>query len=256
MKISSLNRLSPLPPSRSAVPAKETAASMASDSCQISSAAQKPPQASAGFWKQAARALVLGTVAAGGLASGVAAQAQPAQVQVQKGLRYEKTLEQVQLATRNSLTADQIPSGQPHFTAWDVDSMQATKIYHNPDTLAPTDGSSAQLRPEGERFQMCTRFAPSGACSTALSNQISYSVLSCVYYKHQDGQFYRVTHRSYQHQQTHAMQRNVCGGHELRREAGEFASYVPQQTTRDGDQLFLNPANILKIERVNAPVGR
>lgn len=249
MKISSLTRFSPLPPKRSTAVHQEEP--VVTDSCHISSG---PPQVGGGFWKQAARALVFGTVAAGCLASGVAAQAQ--QVQVQKGLRYEKTLEQVQLATRNSLTAEQIPSGQPHFTAWDVDSMQSTKIYHNPDTLARTDGHSPETRTEGGRFQMCTKFAPSGACSTALSNQISYSVLSCVYYKHQDGQFYRVTHRSYQHQQTHSMQRNVCGGHELRREAGEFASYLPQQTTRDGDQLFLNPANILKIERVNAPAGR
>lgn len=254
MKISSLTRFSPLCPKRSPVAPKD--ASGTTDSCHISSAAKTPPQASAGFWKQAARALVFGTVAAGCLASGVAAQAQQAQVQVQKGARYQKTLEQVQQETQNSLTADQIPSGQPHFTAWDVDSMQATKWYHNPDTLEPMDGSSARTRTEGERFQMCTRFNASGACSTALSNQISYSVLSCVYYKQQDGQFYRVTHRSYQHQQTHAMQRNVCGGHELRREAGEFASYVPQQTTRDGDQLFLNPANILKIERVDAPTRR
>lgn len=255
MKISSLIAASPLRPNRATSAPQKEQATEARDSVQLSCSTPGPTRANAGLWKQVSRALVLGTVTAGCLASGVAAQAQ-AQVQVQKGLRYDRTLEQVTLATRNSLTADQIPSGQPHFTAWDVDSMQATKVYHNPDTLAPTDGSSARLKPEGERFQMCTRFAPSGACSTALSNQISYSVLSCVYYKHQDGQFYRVTHKSYQHQQTHAMQRNVCGGHELRREAGEFASYVPQQTTREGDQLFLNPANILKIERVAAPAGR
>ncbi len=253
MKISSLITASPLRSNRTTASPQPENAAVATDSVQLSLSSQPPARANAGFWKQAAKALVLGTVTAGCLASGVAAQAQ---VQVQKGLRYDRTLEQVTLATRNSVTADQIPSGQPHLTAWDVDSTQSTKIYHNPDTLAPTDGHSARLKTEGDRFQMCTRFKPSGDCATALSNQISYSVLSCVYYQHQDGQFYRVTHKSYQHQQTHAMQRNVCGGHELRREAGEFASYAPQQTTRDGDQLFLNPANILRMERVPAPAGR
>jgi len=248
MKISSFVGFSPIRPRPA--PGAAPAQARCSETVQLSNA---PARANAGVWKQVSRALVLGTVTAGCLASGVAAQAQ---VQVQKGLRYEKTLDQVQLATRNSLTAEQIPSGQPHFTAWDVDSTQSTKIYHNPNTLAPTDGHSPETKTDGPTFQMCKSFGPSGACVTALSNQLSYSVLSCVYYKHEDGQFYRVTHRSYQHQHTHAMQRNVCGGHELRREAGEFASYAPQQTTRDGDQLFLNPANILKVERVNAPVRR
>jgi hypothetical protein len=255
MNVSALRRLSPLAlPQQSAPKAAPSASEVRLPEEQVFLSTDSK-RTQPGFFQQVSRALIFGTVAVASLAGAVTAQAQ---VQVQqapqmRGVQFDQTREQVDLATRNSVTAEQIPEGQPHFTAWDVDPNQSSKWYHNPETLAQVNGYGGQTRTEGERFRMCTRFTTTGNCASALMNQVSYSVLSCIYYKQEDGQFYRVTHKSYQHQQTHAMQRNVCGGHELRREGGEFATWAPSQVTKDGDQLFLNPANILRVERVANP---
>lgn len=208
-------------------------------------------------WGQrASRGLLLGCGAAGALL-GIAGTAQAQQVQVQvkpqRGVRFDMTEQQANERTRNTLTAEQIPDGQPHFTAWDVDPGQSTKRYHDPNTLAVDDQHSGRTLNEGPSFQQCARPPVDGVCQTAKPNQIRYSVLSCVYYKQEDDQFYRVTHKSYQHNYTHAMQRNVCGGHELRYKHEEM-TYFPEQVNKAGDQLFLNPANILKIEQVARPL--
>ena len=201
--------------------------------------------------RQAGRCLLLGCGLVGGVLGMVnAAQAQQAQVQVRKGVRYDQTELQVLERTRNTVTAEQIPDGQPHFTAWEVDPNQASKHYHNPSTLELDSQHSGRTLPEGERFMQCGKQRDDGSCQNVKPNQIRYSVLSCIYQKQEDGQLYRVTHKSYQHNYTHAMQRNVCGGHELHY-SNENMTYSPQQVNQQGDQLFLNPANILRIELVN-----
>ena len=254
MNVSSLNRLSPLASTSSPKTGEKPASAEPLDCVSLSE-----PQRETSFLQKAARALVFGSVAVSSLAG--AAQAQQAQVKVQdaprpRGLQFDMSREQVDQVTSNSVTAEQIGEGQPHFTAWDVDPSQSSKWYHNPETLEVVNGYGGQTRPDGDRFRMCSRFNTQGECTGVLMNQVSYSILSCIYYKQEDGQFYRVTQRSYQHQQTHAMQRNVCGGHELRHDGSQFASYAPYQLNREGDQLFLNPANIIKVERVEAPTGR
>jgi hypothetical protein len=40
------------------------------------------------------------------------------------------------------------------------------------------------------------------------------------------------------------MQRNVCGGHRLSYDPASM-SYEPQQTDTRGNQLYLNPSNII-----------
>jgi uncharacterized protein YqiB (DUF1249 family) len=200
---------------------------------------------------QAGRCLLLGCGLVGGaIGMAHAAQAQQAQVQVRKGVRFDLTEMQVMERTRNTVTADQIEEGQPHFTAWDIDPNQASKHYHNPSTLTVDEQHSGRTLNEGERFLQCGRQSAEGTCHNVKPNQIRYSVLSCIYQKQEDGQLYRVTHKSYQHNYTPAMQRNVCGGHELRYSQADM-TYTPQQVNQQGDQLFLNPANILRIEAVN-----
>lgn len=215
------------------------------------SAAPTPTRTSVGA--RAGQALLVGCSLVGGvvgLASAAQAQqAQQAQVQVRRGVRHDMTEQQLSERVRNSLTADQIGEGQPHFTAWEVDSNQSSKWYHNPRTLQVDEQHSGRTVTEGDPFRQCARQSADGTCQSAKPNQIRYSVLSCIYQKQEDGQLYRVTHRSYQHNYTHNMQRNVCGGHELRYDAAAM-TYMPHQVNAEGDQLFLNPANILSIEKV------
>ena len=197
---------------------------------------------------RAGQALLIGCSLVGGVV-GLASAAQAQQVQVRRGVRYDMTEQQLSERLRNSLTADQIGEGQPHFTAWEVDSNQSSKWYHNPRTLQVDEQHSGRTVTEGDPFRQCARQSADGTCQSAKPNQIRYSVLSCIYQKQEDGQLYRVTHRSYQHNYTHNMQRNVCGGHELRYDASAM-TYMPHQVNAEGDQLFLNPANILSIEKV------
>lgn len=101
--------------------------------------------ASSSLVHQAGRCLLLGCGLVGGALGTVTAdQAQQAQVQVRQGVRYDLTELQVLERTRNTLTAEQIPDGQPHFTAWDIDPNQASN-----STTTPARSNSISSIPGG-----------------------------------------------------------------------------------------------------------
>jgi hypothetical protein len=158
------------------------------------------------------------------------------------------TTAQVQAATRNTLTASELPAGARRFTAHGVDTNQSSKRYHDPVTLEVDEQHSGKKANVGGTFGECTSLRSDGTtCNTAKQNQISYTPLSCVYRDEADGQLYRVTHKSLEHRYTRPMDRMVCGGHELRYNVQEMAHY-PSQTTPGGETLYLNPANIIEVQ--------
>ena len=189
--------------------------------------------------------------ALGGIMLAVASAAAQAAPHPTQGVKYDVTSTEIEAQTQNTVTALEIADGQPHFTAYEVDSSQSTKLYHDPQTLALDKGNNVGRTVKlGDPLRQCGSISPDGLkCNNAKPNQISYSVLSCVYRKEEDGLLYRVTQRSLQHNYTRAMARNVCGGHQLDYNNAQM-TYEPHQVNKEGDQLFLNPANILKIERV------
>ena len=157
------------------------------------------------------------------------------------------TTAQVEEATRNSVTADELGPGDRRFTALGVDSNQASKWYHHPGSLEVDDNHTGRRTPEGDPIRECTNLRRDGSgCNTAKPNQISYTPLSCLYRDEADGEIYRVIHKSLQHNYTQAMHRNVCGGHELNYSSAQM-TYTPSQTNAEGQQLYLNPNNILAI---------
>lgn len=162
-------------------------------------------------------------------------------------LVYRSTTE-VEAATRNSVTADELKPGQHRFTALGVDSDQSSKHYHQPDSVQEDNQHAGLSLKDGAPFQQCLATnEATGKCKQSKSNQISHVTLSCLYRDEADGQTYRVVHKSMEHYYTHAMDRMVCGGHELKRGEGEFASYMPSQVDAAGNQLYLNPANVIAI---------
>lgn len=163
------------------------------------------------------------------------------------GPRWDLLTSQVEAATRNSVTADELGPQDRRFTALGVDSNQGSKWYHQPGTLEVDNNHTGRRVHEGDVFRECVRQnRDETACSTAKPNQISYTPLSCLYQDEADGQVYRVVHKSLEHRYTRAMDRMVCGGHQLNYNSQDM-TYTPSQTNQAGETLYLNPNNILSI---------
>ncbi len=182
------------------------------------------------------------------------------------GVKFDKTPNQVREEVSNSVTQEQIPSGQPAYQA--ADAQQSGKRYYHPDlerdisqareagTLTPQSLAELMSRhesrdggrnvPLGTSFRYCVSMNSSkSTCTAALSNQISYKLLSCQY-KNADGKIDTVLHRSYEHQYTQSMQRGVCGGNRLEsRMVDGFSQWGPVQVSPEGAPLYLNPGNII-----------
>ena len=182
------------------------------------------------------------------------------------GVKFDKTPNQVREEVSNSLTQDQIPAGQPAYQA--ADAQQSGKRYYHPDlekeisqareagTLTPQSLAELMSRyesrdggrnaPQGTSFRYCVSMnASKSTCTAALTNQISYKLLSCQY-KNVEGKIETVLHRSYEHQYTHNMQRGVCGGNRLESKMVDgFSQWGPVQVNAEGAPLYLNPGNII-----------
>lgn len=182
------------------------------------------------------------------------------------GVKFDKTPNQVREEVSNSVTRDQIPAGQPAYQA--ADAQQSGKRYYHPDlekeisqareagTLTAQSLAELMSRyesrdggrnvPQGTSFRYCVSMnASKSTCSAALSNQISYKLLSCQY-KNLEGKIETVLHRSYEHQYTHNMQRGVCGGNRLESQMVDgFTQWGPVQVNAEGSPLYLNPGNII-----------
>lgn len=178
----------------------------------------------------------------------------PAQITIQKsdarptsGVRFDYTRAELDAATKNSLTSAELQPGDARFTAEGVDAGQASKQYHDPSTLAVLEDGEVLANSTGT-FSMCANQSANGEkCASAFSNQVKHSTLSCVYRNEADGNLYRVVHRSQHHYQTQAMQKNVCGGHQLRTKDG---AWTPYQSDVDSQPYYVNPANILQVQAV------
>lgn len=182
------------------------------------------------------------------------------------GSAHDKTPNQVREATANSLT--EVPAGQPAYRA--AETQQMSKHYYKPEIEAAiaqarqtgslTPAKLTQLMSQhesksggisvrlGNSFRYCVSQNPNTlACNAAISNQLSYTILSCQY-KNAQGKLETVIHRSMDHQYTPSMQRAVCGGHRLEADRSNgFAEYKPVQISPGGAPLYLNPANILAV---------
>ncbi len=176
----------------------------------------------------------------------------PAQLTIQKlegrpttGIRYQYTRAELDAASRNTVSGAELKPGDLRFTAHGVDSGQASKQYHQSGSLTVLD-DGAQISNSTDSFTMCANINKGGEnCAGGFPNKIQHSTLSCIYRNEADGGLYRVVHQSHHHYQTNAMQKNVCGGHELRSSDG---AWMPYQTGTDGSPLYLNPANILQVQ--------
>ncbi|MBS2037616.1 hypothetical protein JST97_21695 [bacterium] len=182
------------------------------------------------------------------------------------GVKFDKSPNQVRQEISNSLTLDQIPPGQPAYRA--ADSQQSGKRYYHPDlereiararesgSLTPSALAELMSRYEsrdggrnvnvGNSFRYCVAMnSANSTCASALSNQISYKLLSCQY-RNAQGKLETVLHRSYEHQYTHNMQRGVCGGNRLESQMVDgFNQWLPVQVSPGGAPLYLNPAHIV-----------
>jgi hypothetical protein len=184
------------------------------------------------------------------------------------GVAHDKTPNQIREATANSLTEQQIPAGKPHYRA--AEPNQTSKRYYQPEiegaiqqarqTGTLTPAKLAQLMTQyqsqnggttvrqGTSFRYCvSQHATNLTCNAAITNQLSYTLLSCQY-KNAQGKVETVLHRSMDHQYTPAMQRSVCGGHRLEADKSSgFTEWKPTQLSPDGAPLYLNPNNIIAV---------
>ena len=101
---------------------------------------------------------------------------------------------------------------------------------------------------QGNSFRYCvSQHATNLTCTSAITNQLSYTLLSCQY-KTAQGKVETILHRSMDHQYTPAMHRSVCGGHRLEADKSNgFTEWKPTQISSDGAPLYLNPNNIIAV---------
>lgn len=162
-----------------------------------------------------------------------------------------RSTQEVEAASRNSVTAAELQPGQHRFTAAGVDPNQASKVYHKPDS-AKKDTSYGTSVNDTPIFLQCLKTdAATGKCQQNRTNQISHVTLSCLYRDEADGQVYRVVHKSMQNFATKEMERMVCGGHRLERQNSDFPDYRPVQVDAQGNGLYLNPNNVIAILPAN-----
>ena len=152
-------------------------------------------------------------------------------------MQYNFSSRDVEILSRNSVTADQLAPDAPHLTALGVDSYQGTKTY-------PEGADSFHMLTGG--FKECTDMSSEGQCREVKDNFIGYKHLSCTYKDEATGEKVRVLQRSTVHMRTPEMDKYVCGGHRLEHDA-EWNTYSPKQTDKMGNPLYLNPANIVEM---------
>lgn len=137
------------------------------------------------------------------------------------------------------VTGDFLGKGAPRLTARGVDPNQFSKKY-------PEGQVHWQLT---EPYKECTSFSTDGNCLETRWSSISYQNISCLYKNEDTGEMVRVLHRSTNTSDTDSMNRGVCAGHRLVKDANGF--YNPVQTDSGGNTLYVNPLNIVQMETVS-----
>ena len=141
--------------------------------------------------------------------------------------------------TAKHVTADSLGPGAPKLTAYGVDPRQFSKQY-------PEGQISWSLT---EPYKECTAQSADGTCLETRWESITYQNISCLYKNENTGETVRVLHRSTNSRETSNMDRGVCAGHRLVKDANGF--YGPVQTNSRGEKLYVNPLNIVEMEVVS-----
>ena len=151
-----------------------------------------------------------------------------------------------------------VPEGSPRFTAAGVDKNQGSKIYFDSDMQEVGFGYGTMKT--GDFMTRPTRMKGRGS---GIRDEISQYHLSCVYRLEEaatidgvklDAGVYRlITMEPASRVATPSMQRGVCPGHSLKPSgSGISGDYVPTQQSKEGENLHVNPSDIVQIWSLTA----